>query len=57
MRHALVKRAEVASDISYMTVGGMVTDDDGFLTKLVLNWATARRPRSSLGIGASAGPA
>jgi hypothetical protein len=33
-----VRPPEIANDISYVTVAGMATDDDGFIQKLVLNW-------------------
>lgn len=33
-----VRPPEIANDVSYVTVGGMVTDDDGFVGKLVLDW-------------------
>jgi hypothetical protein len=33
-----IRPAEIANDISYVTVGGMVTDDDGFVKRLVLDW-------------------
>jgi hypothetical protein len=33
-----VRPPDIANDISYVTVAGMVTDDDGFIKRLVLDW-------------------
>lgn len=33
-----VRPPEIPNDSRYLTVGGMVTDDDGFIQKLILDW-------------------